>query len=256
MAWLDRFASLGVMTNQGFLARALAHPVFAEGRATTAFIADHATDLARPAPQGLPDAVLAAAVLHDDETPERYRYRPRHLGPPLPIRMVLEIDGRRHDVAVQQERDGTCRLSHDGTDYVIRFDEMRPDYRKEAVRCRFIHDGIADEVPYQRDGDRLFLQRGPDQVIVRDLTRAPASRAGADGSDGRVLAAMNGRVVAVHVAAGETVTAGQPVVTLEAMKMEHVHTAGAAGTVAELGVAVGEQVTTGRLLAAITPTKP
>ncbi len=38
--------------------------------------------------------------------------------------------------------------------------------------------------------------------------------------------------------------------------MEHVHTAGAAGTVSELGVAVGEQVTTGRLLAAITPTTP
>ncbi|MGQ3355733.1 MAG: acetyl/propionyl/methylcrotonyl-CoA carboxylase subunit alpha [Phreatobacter sp.] len=251
MAWLDRFASLGVMTNQGFLARALAHPVFAEGQATTAFIADHGADLVRPVPQGLPDAVLAAAVLHDDETPERYRYRPRHLGPPLPIRMVLEIDGRRHDVAVQQERNGTCRLSHGGTDYVIRFDEMRPDYRKEAVRCRFIHDGIADEVPYQRDGDRLFLQRGPDQVIVRDLTRAPASRAGSDGSDGRILAAMNGRVVAVHVAAGETVSVGQPVVTLEAMKMEHVHASAVAGTVGEVAVTAGEQVTTGRLLAAI-----
>ncbi|MCZ8316083.1 biotin carboxylase N-terminal domain-containing protein [Phreatobacter sp.] len=256
MAWLNGFASLGIMTNQGFLARALAHPVFAEGRATTAFIADHGADLARPVPQGLPDAVLAAAVLHDDETPDRYRYRPRHLGPPLPIPMVIEIDGRRHDVVVQQERDGTCRLSHGGVDYVIRFDEGRPDFRKETPRCRFIHDGVADEIPCWREGDRLFLQRGPDQVIVRDLTRAPAQRAGAEGSDGRVLAAMNGRVVAVHVAAGDEVAAGQPVVTLEAMKMEHVHMAGAPGTVGEIGVVVGEQVTTGRLLAAITPTAP
>ncbi len=62
---------------------------------------------------------------------------------------------------------------------------------------------------------------------------------------------MNGRVVAVHVAPGDTVAAGQPVATLEAMKMEHVHVAAVAGTVGEIAVAVGDQVTTGRLLATI-----
>lgn len=251
--WLKAFASLGVMTNQSFLARALAHPVFMAGDATTAFLADHGADLARPVPQGLPDAVLAAAVIHDDETPDRYRYRPRHLGPPLPIPMVIEVDGRRHHVIALQERDGTCRFMTNGADYVIRFDEARPDFRKDTPRCRFIHDGVADEVSYWREGSDLFLQRGVDQVIVRDLTRAPAQRAGADGSDGRVLAAMNGRVVAVHVAAGDTVAAGQPIVTLEAMKMEHVHASAVAGTVGEVAVASGDQVTTGRLLATIAP---
>jgi geranyl-CoA carboxylase alpha subunit len=57
--------------------------------------------------------------------------------------------------------------------------------------------------------------------------------------------------VAVHVSAGERVEAGQALVTLEAMKMEHVHAAAMAGTVAEVAVTPGEQVTTGRLLAAI-----
>ena len=62
---------------------------------------------------------------------------------------------------------------------------------------------------------------------------------------------MNGRVVAVLVKPGETVAAGQPVMTLEAMKMEHVHTAAIAGTIAAIDVAEGEQVTTGRIVVEI-----
>ena len=62
---------------------------------------------------------------------------------------------------------------------------------------------------------------------------------------------MNGRVVAVLVKPGEQVAAGQPVMTLEAMKMEHVHTAGVAGTVSAIDVAEGEQVTTGKIVVEI-----
>ena len=54
---------------------------------------------------------------------------------------------------------------------------------------------------------------------------------------------MNGRVVAVLVKPGDRVAAGQPVMTLEAMKMEHVHTAGVAGKISAIDVAEGEQVT-------------
>jgi geranyl-CoA carboxylase alpha subunit len=58
-------------------------------------------------------------------------------------------------------------------------------------------------------------------------------------------------VVAVLVKAGERVTAGQPVMTLEAMKMEHVHAAPIAGTILAIDVAEGEQVTTGRVVVEI-----
>ncbi len=62
---------------------------------------------------------------------------------------------------------------------------------------------------------------------------------------------MNGRVVAILVKQGERVTAGQPVVTLEAMKMEHVHHAPVSGTIAAIDVTEGEQVTTGRIVVEI-----
>ena len=64
---------------------------------------------------------------------------------------------------------------------------------------------------------------------------------------------MNGRVVAVLVAVGERVAAGQAIVTIEAMKMEHVHAAPLAGTIKALNVAVGEQVPARRLVAEIEP---
>jgi geranyl-CoA carboxylase alpha subunit len=61
-------------------------------------------------------------------------------------------------------------------------------------------------------------------------------------------------VVARLVKPGEQVAAGQPVMMLEAMKMEHVHTAGVAGTVSSIDVAEGEQVTTGRIVVEIAAT--
>jgi geranyl-CoA carboxylase alpha subunit len=94
------------------------------------------------------------------------------------------------------------------------------------------------------------LHRGV-TIAARDLTLAAPVSAAANGGDGKVRAAMNGRVVALLVKPGEQVAAGQPVMTLEAMKMEHVHTADVAGTVSSIDVAEGEQVTTGRIVVEI-----
>ena len=66
-----------------------------------------------------------------------------------------------------------------------------------------------------------------------------------------VRAAMSGRVVAVLVKQGERVATGQPVMTLEAMKMEHVHTAPISGTISAIDVAEGEQLTTGKIVVEI-----
>ena len=66
-----------------------------------------------------------------------------------------------------------------------------------------------------------------------------------------VVAPMPGAVLAVHAAVGEHVEAGDPIVTLEAMKMEHVVAAPGPGTVTELLVAAGAQVVRGQLLATV-----
>ncbi|QCI69204.1 acetyl-CoA carboxylase biotin carboxylase subunit [Phreatobacter stygius] len=245
IAGLTRAAVLGIPTNQGFLARVLDHPAFAAGQATTGFVAEHGETL-KPGPgQGLPAPVLAALLFYVTDTAPAHRGTTRHLGPPLPVPMLVEIDGVKAEVGIYRDRDGSHRIQFDGQDRRIQVDGIGPN------ALRFSHDGVADTLVFARAGAALFLQQGADAVAIRDLTRAVAEIAGADDSDGRLLAAMNGRIVAVHVAAGDQVAAGQPIVTLEAMKMEHVHTAPVAGTITDIGVAAGEQVTTHRLIARI-----
>ena len=86
------------------------------------------------------------------------------------------------------------------------------------------------------------------------LTRPVA--AGADeeaGGDGQVLAPMPGRITQVAVEPGAQVARGQPLATLEAMKMEHTLTAPFDGVVSEVRAAVGDQVTEGALLVRLAP---
>ncbi|GAA1477239.1 biotin carboxylase N-terminal domain-containing protein [Nocardioides aestuarii] len=73
-------------------------------------------------------------------------------------------------------------------------------------------------------------------------------------ASGSLLAPMPGTVTAVHVAAGDEVAAGQPVLVLEAMKMQHTVAAPTAGTVTEIGVETGAQVAAGEVLAVVAET--
>ncbi|QCK85508.1 acetyl-CoA carboxylase biotin carboxylase subunit [Phreatobacter aquaticus] len=248
---LNGSIALGIATNQGFLARSLAHPVFAEGHATTGFIVEQEGDLL-PAktPLGLPDPALAALVLFVAATPPAYRLKPRHVGPPLAVPMVLDLGGTAHAVAIHRGRDGLYRIEGGGTASTIEVIALEEPAGR-APRLTYRHDGLTETVAFTLSGDQLCLQRGADQIIVQDLTRAAARPPGSDGGDGRISAAMNGRIVAVHVAEGAEIAAGEAVVTLEAMKMEHVHRAQVAGRVAEIAVTAGDQVTTGRFLARI-----
>jgi 3-methylcrotonyl-CoA carboxylase alpha subunit len=84
------------------------------------------------------------------------------------------------------------------------------------------------------------------------LFTLPRISAGATaGGDGAIVAPMPGKVIAVDVAQGQAVEAGQRLLVLEAMKMEHALTAPFAGTVAELAVAEGSQVQVEALLARV-----
>jgi 3-methylcrotonyl-CoA carboxylase alpha subunit len=101
--------------------------------------------------------------------------------------------------------------------------------------------------------DSLLIAEGG-QVWQLTRWRAVGGTAGAAG-DGAILAPMPGRVIAVDVAAGDTVTKGQKLLTLEAMKMEHGLTAPFDGVVAELNAAVGSQVQVDALLVRIEKTE-
>ena len=119
---------------------------------------------------------------------------------------------------------------------------------------RFLLDGAAVTVPlaptpdHRPHGDGLIAEQG--QVWRLQPWRAVGG-AGGEAADGAILSPMPGRIIAVAVAAGERVTKGQKLLTVEAMKMEHSLVAPFDGEVAELRAEEGGQVTEGLLLARI-----
>jgi geranyl-CoA carboxylase alpha subunit len=242
---LEQTAAFGVTTNQGFLISCLRHPGFAKGEATTAFIGKHRDELLASHADDNADAALAALLLYVTN-PHAPPWRSgRSLAATFPLTMRIDLGHGAQEVDIARGRDGGYVAAVGGSELRFEIDELGRD----AIRFRT--DGMMESARFLRDGDRLYVLHRGATIAVRDLTLAAPVSAAAAGGDGKVRAAMNGRVVAVLVKPGEQVAAGQPVMTLEAMKMEHVHTAGVAGTVSSIDVAEGEQVTTGRIVVEI-----
>jgi geranyl-CoA carboxylase alpha subunit len=242
---LEQLVAFGVTTNQAFLMSCLRHSTFARGEATTAFIGDHRDELLAP-PKDSASGIALAGLLLYATNPHAPSWRSgRSLAATFPLPATIEIGGHAHALEVTRERDGGYLVAVDGQERRFEIDELGPD----AIRFR--HDGVMDNARYFRDGDRLYLGHRGLPLAVTDLTLAAPKAAAANGGDGKVRAAMNGRVVAVLVKLEDRVTAGQPVMTLEAMKMEHVHKAGIDGVVAVITVVEGEQVTTGKIVVEI-----
>jgi geranyl-CoA carboxylase alpha subunit len=242
---LEHSVTFGVTTNQTFLAACLRHPVFAAGGATTAFIGENRDDLLTPRADQVSDVVLAALLLHVTGRHAPPWRKGRTLAATFPVPVRIELAGKIHELEIVRERGGGYVANLEGRDVRFEIDELGSD------SIRFRVNGLTESARFFRDGDRLYFLHHGSSNSVRDLTLAAPASAAAGGSDGKVRAAMNGRVVAVLVKQGERVTAGQAVMTLEAMKMEHVHTAPVSGTIAAIDVVAGEQVTTGKIVVEI-----
>jgi geranyl-CoA carboxylase alpha subunit len=248
---LEQAIAFGVTTNQAFLAACLKHPAFAAGEATTAFIGRYRDDLLAPRESTeAADIAVAGLLLYVTDPDARPWRKGRSLAATFPIAARIELDRGIHDLEIVRERDGDYVAHVDGREHRFEIEEMGRD------RVRFRVAGVMESAKFLRDRDRLYIQHRGDTLAVRDLTRSAPAATAATGSDGKVRAAMNGRVVAVLVKQGERVEAGQPVMTLEAMKMEHVYAAPIAGTISAIDVAEGEQVTTGKIVAEIEAGPP
>ncbi|WP_339029742.1 acetyl-CoA carboxylase biotin carboxylase subunit [Bradyrhizobium symbiodeficiens] len=242
---LEQLTAFGVTTNQAFLMSCLRHTGFAKGEATTSFIGAYRDELLAPPADAVFDTALAGLLLYVTN-PRAPSWRcGRSLSATFPLPVKIEIAGQTCELEVTRERDGGYTVASDGQQDKFEIDQLDSD----AIRFR--HDGVTDSAKFLRDGDRLYFQHRGIPLAVTDLTLAAPKAIAANGGDGKVRAAMNGRVVAVLVKPGDSVKAGQPVLTLEAMKMEHVHKAGIDGVVAAIEVVEGEQVTTGRIVAEI-----
>ena len=118
-----------------------------------------------------------------------------------------------------------------------------------ADRVVLEDDGVATAYEVLLDGKRVDVESARGHVA---LTRRPRFTDPAEQvAEGSLLAPMPGAVVAVHANAGDQVASGQPVLVLEAMKMQHTIAAPYDGVVTEIPVSVGAQVTAGTVLAVV-----
>ncbi len=132
------------------------------------------------------------------------------------------------------------RLSNEGRERSV---EVRPPAPGEALPASVVD--AAGTAFVDEDGRSVAFQIAPPPDVDR-AARAAAAHGSAGGA--QVNAPMPGSVLAIHAGPGSVVEAGQPLVTLEAMKMEHVVVAPIGGVVTEVLVKTGEQVVRGRQL--------
>jgi len=217
-----------VKTNAAFVMKCLEHPRFVSGDVDTGFIATEESDLAAEplSEMGVEDAahrLRHVAAGYGDSADSPWDSLTGAVGfranAPSRITQSVVVDG------VPQ----IARMLNDDDHPMTRLISL------SATRLVAFESGSAFEVS-------AFARGG--------------SGASGPASDGALRAPMPGKIVATPAKPGDTVTRGQPVVVLEAMKMEHALVAPFDGVVGEIGVSVGDQVAADAVLATVEANAP
>jgi acetyl-CoA/propionyl-CoA carboxylase biotin carboxyl carrier protein len=257
---LARTAVLGVTTNIGFLRALLTDPDVAAGRLDTGLVERIVPGSGAAA---APDDVLAAAALarllllepagsggSPWDIPDGWRVG----GPawttvrlaagaadPVPVR-IRGRAGSAAEVSVGAAGPAAARAEFDAGDLVV----IRDGETRRYAYAHAVAGGRAT----------AWLARGGQSWMLAEEEPLAAGPVPAAGGDGVVRSPMPGTVLAVKAAPGDQVSSGQPLVIVEAMKMEHTVRAPADGVVAELTAVPGQQVALDETLAVITPGLP
>ncbi|AEY89550.1 acetyl/propionyl CoA carboxylase alpha subunit [Streptomyces hygroscopicus subsp. jinggangensis 5008] len=223
---------LGVQTNAGFLRRLLAHPAVVAGELDTGLVERVVDDLVST---DVPEEVYEAAAAVRLE-----RLKPRTEGwtDPFSVPSGWRLGGTPKPPVFHLRAQDPVTYSPRGTHTV------------GGDRVTVTLDGVRHT--FHRAGDWIGRDGDAWQVRDHDPVAASLNRAAHAGADS-LTAPMPGTVTVVKVAVGDEVTAGQSLLVVEAMKMEHVISAPHAGTVAELDVTPGTTVAMDQVLAVITP---
>ncbi|MET8677670.1 biotin carboxylase N-terminal domain-containing protein [Streptomyces sp. NPDC004647] len=280
---------LGVDTNTGFLRRLLAHPAVVSGDLDTGLVDRDAGSLVQ---LGIPDEVYAAAGLlrhaaleHGSpvvppaepgwtdpfSVPSGWRlggeaaWTVHHLRAPGHEPVAVRVRGSaaaaqvrigdagpvparlvRADAASARAVPGGSATSAAGAASAPATDAVRVLLEWDGVTHTFVAPPGREGSWLGRDGDAWHLQ---DHDPVEAALRGAAGPYGVDA----LTAPMPGTVTVVKAAVGDEVTAGQSLLVVEAMKMEHVISAPHSGTVTELDVIPGSTVAMDQVLAVVTP---
>ncbi|MEQ1543322.1 MAG: biotin/lipoyl-containing protein, partial [Novosphingobium sp.] len=229
---IEGFETWPVSTNAGFLLRCLANEDFRQGRLSTGLITEHLEALSSPSETGrqsmLDDAAtgLIASELSN----------------------IVSVYGTLRDEI--ESKFGRTPWMH-----AVNFRMNAP--AKDLVTMIVAGETLRRRLPANYLDRYISVEPAEGGLVVFDQGEALFVTTRVEGAgrhsahDGDILSPMPGKIIAVEVAAGDAVTKGQKLLTLEAMKMEHTLTAPFDGVVAELSAVPGAQVQVEVLLARI-----
>jgi 3-methylcrotonyl-CoA carboxylase alpha subunit len=259
---LGETAVLGVVTNLGLLVRVAAHPEFAAAATDTGFIERHRDELLpghRPVPDRAVIVVVLSRLLARQTAVETAA---RHSGDPFSPWARIDgwrLNGRGHHefllrngteelTVTATAKAGGWRLQLGGQVFLGRAE------RRSDGRLAIVLDGRHTPV--------AVLDHGPETVVLLDgeswrlVEIDPLiSHQGEDPTAGRLTAPMPGRVAELMVGVGDVVRRGEPLIIIEAMKIEHTVTAPADGIVEAVRFSVGDLVEEGEELLALSASR-
>ncbi|MGH8301629.1 MAG: biotin/lipoyl-containing protein, partial [Steroidobacteraceae bacterium] len=264
---LDHTYLAGVHTNERWLGRILRSPIFLEGRHSVALLDRRAADFSRPVaatPEVLALAALAArpmaragrgAVVAASPWEVCDGFHPNF---PARIDLTLSSGGRTHQVRLVLQDGQPCKA-------LLAAPAGEPSTGESGARLELAAVAVTDDTIIAAVGGKRrsarWLRRGPQlHVWIGDahhefLLEDPRTKEFTAGaSSGGLTTPLPGVVAAVAVRKGQTVSAGEVLMVIEAMKMEHSITAPHDGVVREIHFAAGDRVPEGSELLALSRT--
>ena len=245
---LEQAGIHGLTTNRDLLAAILREPEFLAGGTDTGYLTRHEpAALAAASPTATATHALAAALARQ----ARHRSEAPVLGTlPSGWRNVFSAPQRVAYTAAGQAREVTYRILGNSVEAEVGGVPLRA----------LVHSATPDRVDLEIGGTRrVYLVNGVGAEIYVDASDGSTALSETPrfgdptklAPAGSLLAPMPGLVLRVLAEPGAVVTAGQPLLVLEAMKMEQTVSAPADGVLAELRAKAGEQVSTGQVLAVL-----
>ena len=248
---LERTRLHGVVTNRDFLVATLRHEEFLAGNTTTDFISRVDIPGQRiPGECELEDASIAVALVSQQlnrDSATSLEFMPSGFrNSSMPSQQMLLLHGDREiQVNYRPKRDGSfeVRIGDAEETKSARLISLDDDYFEIQL------DEVRAAGHVAKFGNRWCVDIPAGSLNFVEKSRFPEP----DSADveGGLTAPMPGKILAIEISEGDSVTAGQLLVLMEAMKMEHQIVAAFDGSVSEVRVTVGDQVDNGELLVVI-----
>jgi 3-methylcrotonyl-CoA carboxylase alpha subunit len=239
---LDELEIAGVATNRALLRSVLGDPEFQSGQVATDFLARRHAQLEfgepAPAPVDYALAGLWCATVEADPKALWSNTSGWRLAAPYLTRWRFGAA----TVDLEMSAPGVYRAEVGGEQLALRLIGRQSDGLEAEV------SGRVERVQVAASGRNLELFRRGRHVSLRVAHTEDSLQASTEADAGTLVTPLPGIVVAVHVSAGQKVARGAPLITLEAMKMEHTVSAPYAGTVERLPFGLSDRVGAGSVL--------